>query len=373
MPVGAGNALLDQSPEGRAIWRTMQMSSHDVLCELFEHDRVRMHFARVAGENLVSPDEKATGIGVYVFLGFLEAYGFGVARGGSGRLTDALIACIEDHGGSVVANAEVREVTAEGGRATGVVLDDGTRHTAKDGIIGALHPHLLPELVPSLPEHVAAGAKRTQITDAACITCHAALDAPLKFEAGDLRAVMTELMPDDYETLRRAFDDLRYGQFMRVPLIGLGQLSMFDPSRVPEGKSILHSWDYVPYVRPDGASWDDTKRAYAERMIERMGAFIDNIPEVILDYHVDSPVDMERTSPSFLRGDLHGIATTTYQSGAHRPTPELGQLRVPGVDRLYLVGPFQHPGGGVFGAGRAAAQVLLDDLGVDFDKVRVAA
>ena len=72
---------------------------------------------------------------------------------------------------------------------------------------------------------------------------------------------------------------------------------------------------------------------------------------------------MERTSPSFFRGDLHGIATTTYQSGSHRPTPELGQYRVPGVERLYLVGPFQHPGGGVFGAGRATAMVMAEDLG----------
>ena len=94
-PVGASNAMLDQSREGRELWRVMQMSSHDHLCELFENESVRMHFARVAGENLVSPDEKATGIGVYVFLGFLEAYGFGVARGGAGKLTDALIACIE--------------------------------------------------------------------------------------------------------------------------------------------------------------------------------------------------------------------------------------------------------------------------------------
>ena len=53
-------------------------------------------------------------------------------------------------------------------------------------------------------------------------------------------------------------------------------------------------------------------------------------------------------------GELfNGDYATTYQSGAHRPTPELGQYRVPGIDRLYLVGPFQHPGGGVFGAGRA--------------------
>ena len=371
MPVGAGNAMLDSSHEGRELWRIMQMSSHDHLCELFESDQVRMHFARVAGENLVSPDEKSTAIGAYVFLGFLEKYGFGIALGGSGSLTKALIACIEDHGGAVIANAEVREVLSAGGRAAGVVLDDGTRHLAKDAVIGAIHPHLLPELVPDLPAEVAGRARRTQISEAACITLHAALDGPLRFKASDVNAVMIELMPDSYETLRRAFDDLRYGGFVRTPLIGLGSLSQFDKSRAPEGKAILHAWDYVPYLRPDGASWDETKSDYADIMIARMAQFIENMPAVILETHVDSPLDMERTSPSFLRGDLHGIATTTYQSGAHRPTPELGQYRVPGVERLYLVGPFQHPGGGVFGAGRATAQVLLDDLGVDFDRVRV--
>ena len=72
--------------------RITQMSSHDVLAGYFEHDKVRAHFARVAGENLVSPDEKATGLGVFVFLGFLEAYGFGVPVGGSGKLSEALVA-----------------------------------------------------------------------------------------------------------------------------------------------------------------------------------------------------------------------------------------------------------------------------------------
>ena len=83
-PVGATHAMFDSSREGRELWRVMQMSSHDLLCELFEHEQVRMHFARIAGENLVSPDEKATALGVYVFLGFLEGCGFGVARGGAG-------------------------------------------------------------------------------------------------------------------------------------------------------------------------------------------------------------------------------------------------------------------------------------------------
>ncbi|HEY7805901.1 MAG TPA: NAD(P)/FAD-dependent oxidoreductase [Croceibacterium sp.] len=370
MPLGAQTAMMDQSAEGREIWRTTQVSTFDLMEELFEHDKVKAHFGRVAGENLVSPDEKATGIGAYVFLGFLEKFGFGVPVGGSGKLTDALIACIEDHGGAVRANCTVREVETDGARATGVVLDSGERLSCADGVIGAIHPHHLPEMVPSVPAQVAKDALRTHITPAACFTVHAALDAPLKFKAGDLSAVMYELMPGDYEDMRRAFDELRYGQMSPHPLVGLGQLTQHDPSRAPDGKAIFHAWDYVPYKRPDGRSWDEAKGEFAKKVIARMGDFIDDI--AILDYHCDSPVDMERTSPSFFRGDLHGIATTTYQSGSHRPTPELGQYRVPGVERLYLVGPFQHPGGGVFGAGRATAMVMAEDLGIDFDRIRAA-
>src|SRR5258707_1311413 len=240
-PVGATHAMLDQSREGRELWRVMQMSSHDLLCEQFEHEQVRTHFARVAGENLVSPDEKATAIGVYVFLGFLEGCGFGVARGGAGRLTDALIACIRNHGGEVIANADVARIKVANGRATGV------------------------------------------------------------------------------ETV-------------------------------------------------DGRSFDETKQEYGDHMLAHLSKFVTNIPGCVLQAHIDSPVDMERTSPSFRRGDLHGIATAAYQSGAHRPTPELGQYTVPGVDRFYLVGPFQHPGGGVFGAGRATAMKMFEALGMDFEK-----
>ncbi len=155
MPVGASAAMMDQSAEGREIMRTMAVSTFDLMEELFEHEKVQMHFGRVAGENLVSPDEKATGIGAYVFLGFLEKFGFGVPVGGSGSLTNALIACIEDHGGKVVAGAQVREIVTDGSRATGVVLDDGTRFSAGEGIIGAIHPHVLPSMVAALPANVA--------------------------------------------------------------------------------------------------------------------------------------------------------------------------------------------------------------------------
>jgi len=304
-----------------------------------------------------------------VFLGFLEAYGFGVAKGGAGKLTEALIACIRDHGGEVLANADVARIKVSNGRASGVECVDGRTFTAKDGIVGAIHPHLLGRIVEGLNPQVRADAEATHITDAACITVHAALDAPLKFNSPDkCDSVMVECVPTSYEVLRRGFDELRYHQLLPYPLLGLGSLSQFDPSRVPPGKAILHLWDYVPYERPDGRSWDETKIAYGDRMLAHLKKFVPNIGEIVLAKHVDSPVDMERTSPSFRRGDLHGIATSTYQSGAHRPTPELGQFSVPGLERFWLVGPFQHPGGGVFGAGRATAMKAFEALGLNFDK-----
>ncbi|HLY54211.1 MAG TPA: hypothetical protein VKS60_01560 [Stellaceae bacterium] len=41
---------------------------------------------------------------------------------------------------------------------------------------------------------------------------------------------------------------------------------------------------------------------------------------------------------------------------------------MPGVERLYLVGPFMHPGGGVLDAGRATEIRMCDGLGMDIDK-----
>jgi phytoene dehydrogenase-like protein len=370
IPLGASYALLDQSREGREMFRVMSMSSHDLLCERFENDRVRMHFARIAGENLVAPDEKATGVGTFVFLGFLEAYGFGVPVGGSGSLTRALIDCIEDHGGRVLANSDVVEVKVNGGRATGVMTSDGRSFEARDAVIGAVHPHLLGGMIEGIDPVVRKAAEATQFSEAACVTVHAALNAPLRFKAGEqVKAVMIELLPNEYEQLRRSFDDLRYGNLSEYPLVGLGSLTQFDGSRAPAGKAIAHIWDYAPYRRRDGHSWDEKKGEFAQRMLSHVGRFVDNIgPQDVIAYHCDSPIDMERTSPSFRHGDLHGIATTVYQSGSHRPTPDLGQFTVPGIDRFYLVGPFQYPGGGVFGAGRATAMRMFEDLGLDFEK-----
>jgi phytoene dehydrogenase-like protein len=372
-PLGAMYAMMDQSREGREMMATMQKSAYDVVLEWFTDERVRLHFMRLVSENLVGPEEKGTGVGLFLFVAFLEQYGIGVAEGGSGSLSEALIRCIEAHGGTVQGGTDVDRVLIRSSRAAGVHTVDGTEIAARDGVIGAIHPHVLHRFIDGLDPQVARAAQRVQLSANCVFTIHAALNAPLRFRAGEHvgRAMMIELLPDGIEQLRRHFDDLRYGRLPEYPLIGLGSPSNLDPARVPPGKATMHAWDYVPYEHPDGgaAHWDAAKRGFTERMLERMGDWIENLtPDNIIRYHCDSPLDMERTSPSFLKGDIHGVAPYLYQFGAHRPTPDLGQNTVPGIERFYLVGPFQHPGGGVFGAGRATAMRMCDDLGLDFDR-----
>ena len=325
-PVGATYAMFDQSREGRELWRVIQMSSHDLLCDLFENEQVRMHFARVAGENLVSPDEKATAIGVYVFLGFLEGYGFGVARGGAGRLTDALIACIRDHGGDVIANADVARIKVANGRATGVETVDGRSFAAKDAIIGAIHPHLLGSMIegmdakararpkpPTLPRSLHHRARRAQRT--------VEISKPRRDDGVMVRCSRGATKPYG-ETL------MNCTTVISCPSRCWAWAPCRSSTRAacPACKAILHLWDYVPYaVRTATAG---TKRNRNTGIAARpFSKFVADIPGCVLKAHVDSPVDMERTSPSFRRGDLHGIATATYQSGAHRPTQELGDTR----------------------------------------------
>ena len=241
---------------------------------------------------------------------------------------------------------------------------DGRSFAARDAVIGAIHPHLLGQMIDGMDPKVRADAEATHITPAACITVHAALDAPLQFRTADrVDAVMVELLPPNYETLRRAFDELRYGQLLPCPLLGLGSLSQFDPSRVPPGKAILHLWDYVPYQRPDGRSWDEAKQEYADRMLAHMSKFVANISAA-------SCSSGTSTARSTWSAPRRASAAATCMASRPRPTSPArtarrrswASTRCPGVERLYLVGPFQHPGGGVFGAGRATAMKMFEDL-----------
>ncbi|MBW1852291.1 MAG: hypothetical protein JRJ15_12855 [Deltaproteobacteria bacterium] len=72
-----------------------------------------------------------------------------------------------------------------------------------------------------------------------------------------------------------------------------------------------------------------------------------------------------------IKGDTGHIAHTLSQQGSNRPLYGYGQYRMP-FEKLYLTGASSHPGMGVTGGERAPAMAIMEDLGIDFEKIFVS-
>ena len=379
IPLGAFVAMMDQSEEGRDVLDLMQRSSLDIANQTFESDKVKIHLLRLVSENLQLPDELGTGMGLFLMPGIIHSYGVSQPVGGSGKLSESLVRCIEHYGGEVRCNAEVRRVLTGGGRATGVELASGEQIMAKDAVIGAIHPHRLRQFVDGVESNVLKRAERTTLGSFSLFVSHYALREQIKFrtDAEIGSAVMLELLSTSrLDELLDDFDALRRGRLTERLLLAGGDESIGDPTRVPPGRGLFHGIMFAPYrlAGRSPSAWDELKDEIADRALAGYRKFAANLTsDNIISRTIHTPLDLERSSPnSMVGGDVHGVAPFFYQSSGHRPTPDLGQYTVPGVERLYLVGPFMHPGGGVYGAGRATAIRMFEDLKLNFDKVASA-
>ncbi len=351
-PMGAFVAMMDGSDEGREVLEAMQRSSLEIANQSFESEKVRIWLLRLVSENLQLPDELGTGFGLYLMPGLMHGYGVSQPVGGSGKLSESLIRCIEHYGGEVRCNSEVTKILTSGGRATGLRLSSGEEISARDGVIGAIHPHRLRAFVDGVPERVLDRAERTTLAAFSIMVSHYDLRQQAQFYAGEEvgHAIMLEYMSSNtLSEMLDDFDTLRRGRISERVLIAGGDESINDPSRVPP---------------------DEIAEQMGDRSLAAYRKFVKNLTsDNIIKRTIATPLDHARNSPnSMVGGDVHGIAPYFYQTGGHRPTPDLAQYTVPGVERFYLVGPFQHPGGGVYGAGRATAMRMFEQFGMDFDK-----
>ena len=376
VPMAAMIAMMSQSPEGNELLMMSLKSGLDIVSEWFSHEKVRMHFVKLMTENLQTPEEKGTGIGALAMVGAAHMTGLALPRGGSASLVDAIARCIEHHGGTILTGRDVTGFLRSGSRVTGVQTADGERYMAANAVVGAIHPHHLRSYFGDVDEGVLRRAERVQMATYSSLTTHYALHEPPRFRdaSGDAGgAVMVEMLPSKMETLRRAFDEYRYGRMPDpIPHFGVTRHTRFDASRAPAGKSVMQALTFAPYELADGGAgrWDQLNDVWPEQMRRQLGRWIENLePDNIIATKNYTPLDLERSSSSFVRGDIHGAAPFFHQMNGHRPTPDLAQYKVPGVDSFYLVGPFMHPGAGLTGAGRATAMRMMADMQIDFAKV----
>jgi phytoene dehydrogenase-like protein len=365
-----GNLGVDM-PEGLEL---LTGAARPILERWFESEALRATLATDAIIGAFAPI--STPGSAYVLLHHVlgEAGGargvWGYVQGGMGALSTALAGACQDLGVEILREAPVRSIVTSGGRATGVVLDDG-RQLSAPVVASSVDPHWTFErfLRPAdLPADFLAAVRRIDYSSASA-KINLALAEPPRFLCVD-----REVGPDglgahhhgtmhigpDLDYLERAYDDAKYGRPSTEPILELTLPTSVDRTIAPEGKHVLSMFvQYAPYRLANG-TWDEQREAFGDRCIEILARYAPNVPKAILHRQVLTPLDLERTF-GLTGGNIFQGAMTLGQLFSLRPVAGWADHRTP-LGGLYLCGAASHPGGGVMGAcGRNAAREILRD------------
>ena len=139
------------------------------------------------------------------------------------------------------------------------------------------------------------------------------------------------------------------GEHPDRPFVLVGQQSLFDPTRAPEGKHTVWGYCHVP----NGSTVDMTGQI--EGQLER---FAPGFRDLVLARSVMPPAEVERHNENCVGGDINGGVQDLRQLFA-RPTARWSPYTTP-ADGIYLCSSSTPPGGGVHGmCGYHAARAVL--------------
>ena len=284
-----------------------------------------------------------------------HAVGWPSPRGGAQALTDSLVTCLRALGGEVICDAQVERIEASGGRVSGVVLAGGARHAANVVLADVMPRALLGMTGEALHGWYSAGLVRFR-QGPATLKLDWALDGPIPWTAVPARGAGTVHIGGDDRATVESLTEARSG-LARRPFLLLGQQSLADPSRAPEGKHTAWAYTHAPVARGAELTSEHSLEA-VEQQIER---FAPGFRELILARHVLGPADLQARNANLVDGDVGGGSYGGLQS-VFRPLPKVSPYRTP-LQGLFLASAAAFPGGAVHGVpGDSAARAALRDL-----------
>ena len=344
----------------------MTMSAVDFLDQWFETDvlKATMSASGIIGTFLGVRSPGTAYVLLHHYMGEIDGAfrSWGLARGGTGAISNAIAGAARAAGVEIRTGAAVERILVRGNRAVGVVLRDGTEIGA-NAVASSLDPRLtfLRLLEPGLlPDEFVEDIHRYKFRGSSA-KVNLALDALPDFTAlpgpgAHLRGAISISPSVDY--MERAYDDAKYGRFSRKPYIDIVIPSLTDASVAPPGKHVMSCFvQYAPYHLKDG-TWDEQREALGDTVVRTLAEYAPNLPNIIRHRQVLTPLDIEREW-GLSEGNIFQGELTLEQLFFLRPAPGWAQYTTP-VRSLYMCGSATHPGGGIMGApGRNAARRIL--------------
>ncbi len=354
LELGVGNLLR----LGNLFARSLRSTAR----RLFESEAARRVLPGVALHVDVGPDDAfGTPLG-YMLALTASTGGYSVPRGGAQRITDALITLLENRGGKLRLGARVARIVVHKSRARGVRLEDGTEIDARLAVLSdSSAPSLYLELLErrDVPRWVLRKMRRFP-QGFGTFKLDWALDAAVPWSNEAARESAVVHAGESVDDLSRFVREIRAGKIPEQPYLVIGQHSLVDASRAPEGRHTLYCYSRVPANVPGG--WEQARDMFAERVEARIEALAPGFRTRILARHCATPRDLERQNENLRGGDLGGGTNAWHNQLLFRPVFPYFRYRTP-VRGLYLCSSYAHPGAGVHGmCGYNAAKIAARDL-----------
>ena len=340
-----------------ALVKIFTQSAAEFLDEWFENDQVKVTLATdgVIGANGGPRSPGTAYILLHHCMGGVAGHRglWGYVRGGMGAVSEAIAGAARAAGAEIRTHAAVDKLLVRGGRAAGVVLENGDEFEAA-AVASNLDPKVtFLKLVDGrdLDSDFVTAIRNFRIEGTSC-KINLALNGLPEFTAypgapGPHHRATMHICPD-IEYVERAWDDAKYGRPSERPLLELTVPTLYDPSLAPEGKHIMGIFlQYAPYTLRD-STWDKLREPFGDRVISLIEEYAPNIRSIIEHRQVLTPLDLERrfgiTGGNIFHGEM-----SLDQMFLMRPVAGWARYRTP-VKGLYLCGSGAHPGGGVMGA-----------------------
>jgi phytoene dehydrogenase-like protein len=301
----------------------------------FESEAVRGVFAGLAGHSQLDLDVAASGaVGIVIAL-TAHAVGWPLPRGGAQAFSGALAGYLKSQGGEIVTGVEVNR------------MEDLPNHRA--AIFDVSPRSLVGILGERLPPGYRRQLERYRYGVGVCKVDYA-LDGPIPWRAEACCDAATIHLGPNLEDIRRSEHDASHGRHTDKPYVLVGQQSLFDPSRAPDGRHTVWAYCHVP----NGSNVDMSDRIEAQ--IER---FAPGFRDRILAKHVRTASEMAQYNPNYVGGDINTGVQDLFQMFT-RPAVRLNPYTTP-IRNVFLCSSATPPGGGVHGmSGYYAAKAALD-------------
>jgi phytoene dehydrogenase-like protein len=309
----------------------------------------------------VGPDDPCGAVIGFMLTVLASSGGFGVPEGGAGAITAALLRRLTERDGSLRTGARVEHVLVRGGRAVGVRLASGEEIEAAcviaDVAAPTLYLRMLDESV--VPSRVLRAMRRFT-HGFGTFKMDWALSGPVPWSHEEPAQAAVVHAGDSVDDLARFTAEVRAGKLPAHPYLVIGQQSLADPTRAPEGKHTLWAYSRVP-SRIEGG-WEGARERFADRIEERIEGLAPGFKKRISARAIFTPDDLFAMNANLIGGDLAGGTAAIHRQLFFRPVFPYFRYRTP-VRGLYLGSSYTHPGAGVHGAcGRNAALEALKDL-----------